>query len=257
MRMPPTSDGSGYFAPERPRIFAHRGLATAAPENTLPSFAAAIAAGADYLETDVQVSRDGVAVLSHDPELAVPGVGRVTIAALTTPELADIDLGGAGIPTLADALAAFPGARFNIDVKADGAERPSARAVRDAAAVHRVLITSFSESRRRRTIGLLPGAATSASRRGVVAALAAAASGSPARFRAALAGVSALQVPERYGPVKVVTPRLLRLARTTGVEVHVWTVNDPAAMVRLVESGVDGIVTDRADLAAAALRPAE
>lgn len=241
----------GFFAPGPPRVLAHRGLAVEERENTMPAFAAALDAGARYLETDVQLSRDQVAVLSHDADLLRVFGRSERIADLSARELAG--LGGGGIPALADALEAFPDARFNIDVKADGASWPAARAVRASGAAGRVLITSFSERRRADAVRLLPGVATSASRRGVALALAAAASGSRRAMRAATAGIDALQVPVRYGALEVVTPRLVRAAHEAGVEVHVWTVDEPSEMRRLRELGVDGIITDRCDVALAVL----
>lgn len=235
--------------PPPPRVLAHRGLAGEHRENTLPSFAAALAAGAAYLETDVQLSRDGVAVLSHDPDLQRVFGRPERVADLTARELSLLD--GGGVPTLSDALAAFPHARFNIDVKADGAQRPTALAVRACGATQRVLVTSFSESRRSQTVGLLRGVATSAARRGVAAALAAASIGSRRAMRAATAGIHALQVPVRYGALPVVTPRFIDAAHAVGVEVHVWTVNEPAEMLRLRRLGVDGVITDRCDVALA------
>jgi glycerophosphoryl diester phosphodiesterase len=111
-----------------------------------------------------------------------------------------------------------------------------------------VLLTSFSDSRRRRLGELVPEAVTSAGREGVVRALRASYS-TPAALLAALRGASALQVPEGFGGVRLVTPRFVARAHEAGVEVHVWTVNEPARMTRLLDLGVDGIVTDRADLA--------
>ena len=113
---------SEFLAPKGPRVFAHRGLSLEAPENTLLAFLKALSAGATHLETDVQVSRDGIAVLSHDPDL-VRLVGRnVRVDQLTMAELGRIDLGaGQSFVSLGEALDAFPDARFNIDVKAAGA----------------------------------------------------------------------------------------------------------------------------------------
>ena len=238
-----------YFDLPGPRVLAHRGLARGVPENTLAAFERALAAGASYLETDVHVSADGEAVISHDHDLSRLAGRSETVASLTAKELGALDLGaGHGLPTLRAALAAFPQARFNIDVKVAGATRPTVRAVLEAEAVGRVLITSFDERRRRATVAGLPGVATSASAVAVLRAVAATRVRSLAAFRAAVQGLHALQVPERYGRVRVVTPRLIELAHRAGIEVHVWTVDDEGDMHRLLDLGVDGIVTDRADL---------
>jgi glycerophosphoryl diester phosphodiesterase len=234
-------------------VLAHRGLALEAPENTLPAFTKALEAGAVYIETDVHASADGIAIISHDPDLRRLAGRRERIDQLTRAALADVELGnGARFSTLAEALAALPEARFNIDVKTRAAADAAAAAILEAQAADRVLVTSFDDATRRAVLDALGGrgsVATSASQRGVVGALIGVRLGLGVIVRAALAGVDAVQVPERQGPIRVVTPRFIAAAHRAGVEVHVWTVNDEAEMRRLVELGVDGIVTDRADLA--------
>ena len=231
-------------------MFAHRGLAVAAPENTLLAFANALAAGASHVETDVQSSRDGIAVICHDADLSRVAARAERVGELSFAELAAIDLGdGQRIVSLADALAAFPGARFNIDVKDAAAVGPTAAAVLAAGATQRVLITSFSERRRRATTRLLPGVASSASAPRFTLALLAAKVGLSPVVRWALRGVTAVQVPQSAGPIRVTTPRVIHAMHRAGVEVHVWTVNEEKDMSALLDLGVDGLVTDRADLA--------
>lgn len=250
-----------YFRPARPRVLAHRGLAgPGVPENTLSSFRRALTAGADYVETDAHCTRDGHAVLFHDPSLRrITGDPR-PIADLDLAELQRIDLGGDHIPTLSEALSAFPEARFNLDVKAAAAADPAAAAILRAGAAQRVLVTSFDEGRRSaivRAIGREVGSgsvASSASARILLRVLPAAALGLRGTLRRSLTGVQALQVPERFRGVPVVTKRLLTQMHSLGVEVHVWTVNDPADMRRLLDLGVDGLVTDRCDLALEVVR---
>lgn len=245
---------STYFELPRPRILAHRGLALDAPENTLLAFAHALAAGAAYLETDVHASSDGVAVISHDPDLSRL-VGRTTrVGDLAVADLERIDLGdGQSFCSLATALDAFPDARFNIDIKSADAAAPAAQAILAAGATGRVLVTSFSNRRRRAAMRLLPDVATSAAALPFAVALAALALGLRPIARIALRGVGAVQIPESWmlGPIRVavVTPRSLRGLHALGVEVHVWTVNEPTDMARLLDLGVDGLVTDRCDLA--------
>lgn len=232
-------------------MFAHRGLALDVPENSLAAFAAALAAGATYLETDVHLSRDGVAMVAHDPSLVrVAGRGEL-VSALSATELAAVDLGdGLGMPTLANALEAFPTARFNIDLKTDAVVVPTVATVRALDAVDRVLLTSFSEARRHRARRLLLGAgATSTGVRGVLGVKLASTLPGFVGARMALAEAVAVQVPERRGPLRIVTPRFITAAHAVGAEVHVWTVNDPDDMWRLLDLGVDGLVTDRTDLA--------
>jgi len=158
------------------------------------------------------------------------------------------------MPTLAEALDAFPEARFNIDIKTASAIAPTVEVVRRARAEHRVLLASFSERRRASAVRALPGVATSISGPRFAAALLAARVGLQPAVRAAVRGMHAVQIPERALGLQTTAPPILRAFHRAGVEVHVWTVNDPARMRSLLQDGVDGIVTDRADLAVAVLR---
>lgn len=254
-----TTARSAYFDLSLPRVLAHRGLAIGAPENTLLAFATATAAGASYLETDVHASRDGIAVISHDPDLLRLTGREIRVGDLTLSELERIDLGdGQSFCSLASALDTFPEARFNIDIKSADAAAPAARAILDAGATARVLVTSFSDRRRRAALRRLPSVATSAAALPLAIAVAATAVGLLEVARVVLRGAGAVQVPERWrlGPcaVRIVTPRFVRGMHRIGVEVHVWTINDPADMRRLLDLGVDGLVTDRADVALMLIR---
>lgn len=238
-----------FLQGRRPRIIAHRGLALDAPENTLLAFLRALNAGATHLETDVHASADGVAVISHDPDLGRVAGRSVNVGQLTMPELRRVDLGhGQGFCSLAEALDAFPQTRFNIDIKDEASAAPAAEAIRAARAQDRVLITSFSKDRRRSVVAALPGVATSPSVPEFVPALLGAKLGLARLTRRALRGFAAVQVPERRGPLRIVTARSVRAIQAAGAEVHVWTVNDAGDMIRLLELGVDGIVTDRCDV---------
>ena len=163
--------------------------------------------------------------------------------------------GRGGLLTLAQALESFPTLRFNLDVKAQDAAAPVGRIV--APHGERVLVTSFSDARRREALAAAEAAhggvrpATSAGRSVIARLLLAVTLRSPALARRALRGIDAVQIPERQGRLRVLTPRLLAYAHRSGAEVHVWTVNDPADMRRLLALGVDGLVTDRADTALA------
>ena len=236
-------------------MLAHRGLALEAPENTLLSFVAALGLGITHLETDVHASRDGVAVISHDPELERVASRPGLVVDYTMAELREIDLGhGQAFCSLAEALDAFPDARFNIDIKAASAIQPTVDAVRAARAIDRVLLTSFSEARRRAAVSLLPGVATSASGPRFAAALVAGKLGLTPLLRATLREIDAVQVPVRAGRVTIASERMIRLLQRAGVEVHFWTINDPSMMRTLLDRGADGLVTDRADLALDVLR---
>lgn len=239
-----------FLIPAPPRVLAHRGLAVHAPENSMLAFMHALDAGATFLETDVHATADGVAVVAHDPSLDRVAGRDIRIEQTLWQDLAEIDLGeGERVPALRDVLLALPDAKWNIDLKADAAVVPAVRAVVEAKATQRVLLTSFSERRRRQAQALLPGVATSASQAIVVRALAAQRLGMHAVLQRVLEPVVALQVPRRSKGVEVITERSVAAFRRAGVEVHVWTVNEPAEMRELLELGVDGIVTDRCDLA--------
>lgn len=253
-----------YFTKTRhPRVLAHRGLITAAGEdsgvweNSAAAFAAAHAAGAEYVESDCQVTADGDVVLFHDATLdRLLGDPRA-VREVRTRELRAIFADHGGLLTVAEALASFPDVRFNIDVKTSAAVEPLGPILADH--THRVLVTSFSDANRRATLAavLRAGAArrpaTSGGSRTIAALRTLSALHlSPARV---LAGIDALQIPERHGALTVLTPALLRAAQRRGVEIHVWTVNEPADMLRLVAAGVDGIVSDRADVALKTLAP--
>ena len=252
---------SVWFDGPTPRVLAHRGLALDVPENTTAAFAQAIASGARWVETDVHATSDDVAVVSHDPDLGRLAGRDASVRDLTLAEVRLVRLeGGYEMPTLEEALAAFPETCFNIDVKVAEAVGPTVEAVRRAGAEHRVLVTSFGQRIRRRVLAGLPGAVTSASSLGVAVAVALGVVPVTWLRRRLLArvlvGCRAVQVPERQGPLRIVTRRRVRDLEAIGVETHVWTVNDPVAMRRLLDLGVHGIITDRADLALAEVRAA-
>lgn len=250
MRPSSGSGGGAYFTPAPPRVLAHRGFVVDAPENTLLSFLSALALGVTHLETDVHASLDGVAVICHDPDLRRIAGRGVRIDQLTAAELQRVDLGQRqGLPTLVEALVAFPDARFNIDIKSTAAVQPTVDAIRRADAAHRVLVTSFDGRRARRALRMLPGVATSASSARVAVLLVTLALRLSPLTALLLRPVDAVQIPERYGVIRVLTRRLIDAAHAADVEVHVWTVNAEDDMRRLVAMGVDGLVSDRADLA--------
>ena len=226
-------------------MFAHRGLHIDVPENTASAFRAAVEAGVSFIETDVVGSKDGVAMISHDTTLDRVSdlTGRVN--SLTAAELAGVDLGGEGFISLAEALEQFPDVRFNIDVKDTAAIEGVVSAVHDAGALDRVLLTSFSAARRRAVTKRMPTVASSASATEFLALSTAIRLG----FTPPLPLIHALQIPEKANGMTFVTEELVDRYHRAGLEVHVWTVNDEATMRRLLALGVDGIVTDRADVA--------
>lgn len=250
-----------FVGSPRPRVLAHRGLVPSDvgegfAENSFAAVAAAHAAGAVYIESDCHLTADGVVVLFHDDSLMrITGDDRL-VADVTARELETLMADRGGLITLAQALDSFPTVRFNLDVKAAAAATEVGRLV--APHADRVLVTSFSDDRRRAALAAAEAAgagirpATSAGGRTIVDVLLAITLRSKRLTRRALDGIDALQIPERQGAIRVLSDRLIAAAHAHGVEVHVWTVNDEPSMRRLVARGVDGIVTDRADVALAA-----
>jgi glycerophosphoryl diester phosphodiesterase len=243
-----------YLQVGRPLVLAHRGLHTAATENSMEAFEAAVAVGVTHLETDVHATADGALVVFHDRRL-----DRLTdlsgpVAGVTWDRLRRARLrGGERVPLLADVVAAWPALRLNVDLKAVGAVRPFADLVRATRSTERVCVASFSDRRRRdavRALADLGPVAYSLGARASAAAVALAGSGAPARLLVrALAGAVALQLPDRVGALPVVTRRLVDAVHAAGAQVHVWTVDDPVRMRALLADGVDGLVTNRADVA--------
>ncbi len=248
-----------YLSPAGIHVFAHRGLATKdAEENTIAAFKAALAAGATHIETDVQATRDGVAVLFHDDDLLrVAGIKR-DISQLTLAEVQAVSIAGGGIPTLAEALSSMPGARFNLDIKRANAIDPTVKAIRDARAGDRVLVSSFSDTRRMRALRRLQAAgvevATGAGVGRILAGYLAARFASERWFPRVMKGTHALQLPYEHALLNTLHPKFVRRVLDAGIKLHYWVVNDEQTMLELVALGAHGIVTDRADVAAASLR---
>ena len=231
-----------------PIAFAHRGGTSAAPENTLPAFEHAVSLGFRYLETDVHLTADGVLVAFHDPDLSrTCGVDR-NISDMTAGEVAEVRVDGrARIPEMAELLQRFPDVRFNVDCKSDAAAGPLAALVRGHDAIDRICIGSFSHARLVKLRSLLGRELLTCMSPQEIAAL---------RLSGQVRGTArrVAQVPVRYGGsrrmrgIEIVTPRFIRRAHDHGVAVHVWTINDPAEMDRLLDLGVDGLMTDRPEI---------
>jgi glycerophosphoryl diester phosphodiesterase len=233
---------------------AHRGFSLDGLENSMAAFRAAVELGFRHLETDVHTTADGVLLLFHDDTLdrVTDGHGRISELPASTVALARIG-GAEPIPLFEELATAFPDVRINLDVKDWNSVEPLAAAIERYGLQDRVLIASFSDRRRRAVLNRLsrPAAGSAGIVSNTLFVLLGPVLPAPLlRLTAgrALRGVHALQVPVSYGAVTVVTPGFVRRAHRHGLQVHVWTVNDPAEMHRLLDLGVDGIVTDRADL---------
>jgi glycerophosphoryl diester phosphodiesterase len=241
----------GLDRPGTVLAFAHRGGAfhpeIEGLENTLAAFEHAVALGYRYLETDVHATSDGVLLAFHDAALdrVTDRVGR--IADLSYDEVRSVRIGDREeIPRLTTLLEAFPNARFNIDIKSDSAVAPLAELVRRTRAHDRVCVGAFSDGRIRDFRRQMDRRVATTCGVGAVIGTRFA----PARRVArALRGVGdVLQVPHRRGPLRVVTPELIRRAHDAGRPVHVWTVDDTDEMHHLLDLGVDGLMTDRTDV---------
>lgn len=229
---------------------AHRGgrLRGAAPppENSIAAFDAAVGLGYRFVETDVHTTADGVLVAFHDPGLARMTGGAGLVADLPYVELARRRIAGSqSIPRLEEILDSWPQLRINIDLKSDAAAPALATLIRKRRAWDRVCVGSFARGRLatfRRLAG--PRVATSCSTAEVAAFRLGV--GRWLGARATQAAQVPLRVP-RHPRARVLTPSLLARVHRAGGVVHAWTINDPAEMERLLDLGVDGLISDEVE----------
>lgn len=249
-----------YLDAPRPLLFAHRGGAAVAPENTLLAFRRAIELGFRYIETDVHLTRDGELVTLHDPTLARTTDGRGMVRAHTLAELRRFDAGhnfsadggrtfpfrgqGLRIPTLLELLELDPEVRVNIEIKEQdpAAQRALWGFIRRHGVADRVLVGCEHAPVLRSFRALTRGeVATSAGRDEVLRFWLAVRLRLGPRRRPAY---DALQVPPTHGRLTVVDRRLVDAAHRLGLQVHVWTIDEAAEMRRLLALGVDGLMSD-------------
>jgi glycerophosphoryl diester phosphodiesterase len=249
-----------FFAAAGPLVFAHRGGAGIAPENTLAAFDSGVALGADGLELDVRLSRDGVVVVHHDQRLERTTNLSGNLCALTADELARADAAhgfvrdgrrpfqdrGIGVPTLKAVLERHRDVRVIIELKENSEElaRAVLEVVRRADAVERVCLGSFGRVALRAARALEPAVATSAAREEVRWAL----YRSWVRWPVSRVGYGGYQVPEVSGSTRVVSAAFVNAAHRAGLAVQVWTVDAEADARRLLSWNVDALITDRPDL---------
>jgi glycerophosphoryl diester phosphodiesterase len=234
---------TGYLDHPRPLAFAHRGGASHFPENSWKAFEHAVGLGYAYLETDAHATADGTVVAFHDKNLDRVTDAAGAIADLTTAQVAAARIAGTEpIPLLADLLMAWPGHRFNIDVKDEPVIGPLVEVLRHTNAYDRVCITSFSGQRLNATRRLLPRPVCMAAAPASVAAIKAALPTSVLTARFEKLWIRCAQVPER-----IATGPFIRRAQAIGLQVHVWTVNKASAMTSLLDLGADGIMTDQTE----------
>jgi glycerophosphoryl diester phosphodiesterase len=236
---------TGFLDGPGPIAFAHRGFADeSGAENSMAAFEAAVSIGYRYLETDVRVTADGVALAFHDARLdrVTDRHGRLDRLPWASVQRARI-AGREPIPQLRDLLGAWPDVRINLDVKSDRGVAATIDAIRHTGSIDRVCVGAFSTSRIEAVRAALgPALCTSL---GPHEALRLKLPHPP--LPRSPAGRCA-QVPARIGRRVFVDARYLRAAHAAGLPVHAWTVNERSEMQRLLDLGVDGIMTDRADV---------
>lgn len=267
----PSPDPRASVPRDWPATFAHRGGAEVAPENTLEAFRAAEALGDVVLELDVQASADGTAVLMHDLTVDRTTDGTGAVALMSTAELQRLDAGhaftrdggtfpwrgrGVRVPTLAEVYEAFPEHRVAIELKGNrpGAEEIVWRTIRAAGAQERTLVATNRTASIRRFRQVSGGTVPTAAALTEFAAF---------RLLCLLGRhhhytfpFQGLQPPDTLLGLRVLTPGLLRAAQQVGLRVDVWTIDREDDMRRLLEWGVDGVMTDRPDLLSRVVREA-
>ena len=253
-------------------VIAHRGYSGRYPENTMLAFEKAAELPIDAIELDIHTTRDGRIVVIHDPTLdrTTDRTGRVLD--FTYEELRKADAGyrfdpdgrkeypfrgqGLEVPLLEDLFKRFPRMRFVIEIKQTlpALEEPLYRLIRKYRLSERVIVASEHTDPLARFRSMNPLVATNFSREEAKSFY--------RMFRLHLASFSkpegdALQIPESYNGRSVITPEFVANVKRKGLTLHIWTVNDPADMRRLIDTGVDGIISDFPDRLLQVARPAE
>lgn len=245
----------------RPTIFAHRGGAALAPENTIPAFDNGLACGADGLECDVHLSRDSVPVVMHDPTVDRTTNGTGAVADLTAAELAALDAGyrfardgafpfrgqGLAVPTLREVFDRYQRVPLLVELKSANPQLASlvVDQIRAVDGIGRITVGSFHhgalDAVRAREPRIRTGADTDEIKSELASAVSGGGVGKPP--------FQSFQVPEVYAGMRVVTREFISHAHAVGVSVIVWTVDREDDILRLLDWGVDGLITDRPDVA--------
>ncbi len=222
-------------------ISAHRGGSIEAPENTLESFRYSLDLGCSYIETDVQLSADGIPYIFHDDDLKRLLNRNIMFNSLNSSEINKLKLFESySIPTLQMALTQFPDALFQIDLKTDEVAIPAMQMIKELNAFERVCVASFSSKRLQTVRRKFPKACFSMGPREILKLLLA----SFGLYNQKVPG-DCLQVPIYHYGIKLVTKRFVKYVQSIGLKIHVWTINDTNTMKKLINLGVDGIITDK------------
>jgi len=251
-----------YFKPDDFLVIAHRGGRSLGPENTIYAFKRAVELGTDVLEMDLQTTRDGTLVILHDREVDRTTNGKGAVDSFTLPEIKKLDAGfrwspdnsrsfplrykGVTIPTLTEVFKAFPDTRMNIEIKSSQVNtiQNLCRTIRENGMAEKVMVACFDAGKLGEFRSVCPEVATSAGASEAVIFYWL----QWAHLETAYSpNAQALQIPEAYRDNRIATRRFLEAAHARNMRVHVWTVNDVESMQRLVDLGVDGIMTDYPD----------
>lgn len=248
-----------FFTGTKPRFFAHRGASGETPENTLLAFRRAAEVGIAYAEFDVHTSRDGQVVVIHDDTLERTTNGQGGVGERTLAELQQLDAGywfslddgqtfpfrgtGVTIPTLAEVLREFPQIRFTVEIKQidPPIEEQVVAVIRACGRADDVILASEHDQVLARAGSLAPEMARSFAHGEGVDFMQRVVTGQLAGYQPP---GEALQIPPEYNGIPLVTAQTVGAAHTLGCEVHVWTINEPQEMERLLDLGVDGIMSD-------------
>jgi glycerophosphoryl diester phosphodiesterase len=236
-----------YLDHPRPVAFAHRGGAAHAPENSWTAFEYAVKLGYAYLETDARATSDGKLVAFHDRTLDRLTDGAGPIGARPYRDVAALSIVGAGpIPLIEDLLGAWPDARFNIDLKDEAGVALLPGVLQRTGAWDRVCVTSFSGGRLRTARGLLGRTVCMTTSPAAIVAVRCTIGTAPRapHMRLLADRLSHLGARCAQVPRWVATGSFLRRAHALGIDVHVWAIEDRAAMIKWLDRGADGVMTD-------------
>ena len=226
------------------KVLAHRGGAEESYENTTESFEYSQLLGCEFIETDVQVSSDGIPYIFHDDDLKRILNKPVRFDSLSSNEIDDLNIfNSCKIPKLSDTLLRFPNLCFQIDFKTDEVVMPALDVINDMNVFDRVCIASFSSKRLQNVRSLYPDLCISMGPNEVFKTLLA----SLNLFKGEIPG-DCLQIPMSYYGIKIVSKRFVDFVHSRGLKIMIWTINDIETFKYLIDLGVDGIITDKPKL---------
>ena len=226
------------------KVLAHRGGAEESYENTTESFEYSQLLGCEFIETDVQVSSDGIPYIFHDDDLKRILNKPVRFDSLSSNEIDDLSIfNSCKIPKLSDTLLRFPNLCFQIDFKTDEVVIPALDVINDMNVFDRVCIASFSSKRLQNVRSLYPDLCISMGPNEVFKTLVA----SLNIFKGEIPG-DCLQIPMSYYGIKIVSKRFVDYVHSKGLKIMIWTINDIKTFKYLIDLGVDGIITDKPKL---------